>query len=130
MPITTQEDQHISLNDAAAMTLKFRQSNPVGSVIAHLFSRDVIDEILAQFIQSKPVGGVIAHLFTKEIIMEILNQANCEGIRIYHGIDAANMPVLVVSGVDANKNDLYQGTLAEHAEKCPIFCSGQNPLNS
>ena len=51
MPITTQEDQHISLNDAAALTLKFRQSNPVGSVIAHLF--------------------------TKEIIMEILNQPNC-----------------------------------------------------
>ena len=104
MPITTQEDQHISLNDAAALTLKFRQSNPV--------------------------GGVIAHLFTKEIIMEILNQANCEGIRIYHGIDAANMPVLVMTGVDANKDDLYQGTLAEHAEKCPIFCSGPNPLNS
>lgn len=104
MPITTQEDQHISLNDAAALTLKFRQSNPV--------------------------GGIVAHLFTKEIIMEILNQANCEGIRIYHGIDAANMPVLVMTGVDANKDDLYQGTLAEHADKCPLVCSHMNPLNS
>jgi hypothetical protein len=104
MPITTQEDQHISLNDAAAMTLKFRQSNPVGSVIAHLF--------------------------TKEIIMEILNQANCEGIRIYHGIDAGNAPVLVVTGVDGNKDDMYQGTLAEHADKCPLWCSQGNPLNS
>jgi hypothetical protein len=104
MPITTQEDQHISLNDAAAMTLKFRQSNPLGSVVAHLFAREVIDEILAQ--------------------------PGCEGIRIYHGIDAGNAPVLVVTGVDGNKDDMYQGTLAEHADKCPLVCSHMNPLNS
>ncbi len=104
MPITTQEDQHISLNDAAAMTLKFRQSNPVGSVIAHLFSRDVIDEILAQ--------------------------PGCEGIRLYHAIDANNQPTIVAVGVDINKNDLFQGTLAEHTEKCPMWCSQGNPLNS
>jgi hypothetical protein len=40
------------------------------------------------------------------------------------------MPVLVVTGVDANKDDLYQGTLAEHADRCPMWCSQGNPLNS
>ncbi len=103
MPIVN-HDQHITLTEAAAMTKKFRDNNPVGTVIAHLFSREIIDEILAQ--------------------------PGCEGIRIYNGLDDASQPVIVITGVDANKNDLFNGTLAERAEKCPSYCPSNNPLNS
>jgi len=103
MPIVN-HDQHITLTEAAAMTKKFRDDNPVGTVIAHLFSREIIDEILAQ--------------------------PGCEGIRIYMAKDDSNVQTLVVTGVDVNKNDLYNGTLAEFTEKCPLNCPVNNPLNS
>lgn len=96
-------DQHISLPEAAELTQRFRQSNPV--------------------------SAIKAHLFTKEIVMEILNQPGCEGLRIYHGIDANNEAVVVLTGADIDKNDMYNGTLAERAERCPLICSSPNPLN-
>lgn len=97
-------DQHINLTDAAAMTLRFRQANPVGAIKAHLFSRDIIDQILAQ--------------------------PGCEGIRIYNAIDDSNVETLVIVGVDNNEQDLFNGVLAEHTVKCPPRCGNPNPLNS
>lgn len=103
MPIVD-HDQHITLPEAAAMTQRFRQANPIGTIIGHMFSREIIDEILAQ--------------------------PGCEGIRIYNAIDDSNVMTLVVTGVDINKNDLFNGPLAEYTEKCPSICSPNNPLNS
>jgi hypothetical protein len=97
-------DQHINLTDAATMTARFRAGNPLGTIVSHMFSRDIIDEILAQ--------------------------PGCEGIRIYNAIDDSNVATLVAVGVDANQNDLFNGVLAEHTQKCPTICAMANPLNS
>lgn len=97
-------DQHISLNDAAGMTSRFRQGVPLGTIISHAFSRDIIDEILAQ--------------------------PGCEGIRIYNAIDDNNIATVVIVGIDCNKDDLFTGTLAEHSDRCPTICPAPNPLNS
>lgn len=98
-------DQHINLSDAAVMTARFRSNNPAP-------------------------GTIISHLLTREIIEEILAQPNCEGIRIYNAIDDTNTATLVVTGVDSNQDDLFNGVLAEHTIKCPTWCPAVNPLNS
>lgn len=97
-------DQHINLTDAAIMTSRFRAGNPLGTIVSHTFSRDIIDEILAQ--------------------------PGCEGIRIYNAIDDSNVATLIAVGVDASQNDLFNGVLAEHTMKCPPQCPIANPLNS
>lgn len=101
MPIN--QDHHITLPEAAAMTKRFRDNNPPGTTIAFAFDRSIIDEIL-----SNP---------------------NCQGIRIYRAIDSANCQTVVVTGTDASGNDLYNSTLAEYANKCPDNCPATNPLN-
>ncbi|MCC6818372.1 MAG: hypothetical protein IT245_05740 [Bacteroidia bacterium] len=97
-------DQHINLTDAAAMTARFRQNNPLGTIVSHMLSKEIIEEILAQ--------------------------PGCEGIRIYNAIDDSNIATLVITGVDASQNDMYDGVLAEHTYKCPTICPVGNPLNS
>ncbi|HEY1047978.1 MAG TPA: hypothetical protein VGF79_16170 [Bacteroidia bacterium] len=101
MPIN--QDHHIDLAKAAEMTKKFRDCQPVGTIIAHAFN--------------------------KSIIQEIIDQPLCEGIRIYNAIDDSNIRTVVITGIDGNGNDLYNGVLAEYAERCPQICAPHNPLN-
>ena len=101
---TGNENHDITLADAAALTKKYRDSVPDGSRKGAFFGRAAIEAILAQ--------------------------ADAVGIRYYHGIDDRGEPVLVLTGADANENDLYQGLLAERAMPCPTQCGTNNPLNS
>lgn len=79
---------------------------------------------------SMPVGGTIAHLFGRDAIQNILDQDGCMGIRIYYAIDEEEKKQLIVVGVDSNKDDLYEGLLAERSYPCPDCCSSVNPLNT
>lgn len=101
MPI--EQDHHISLPEAAAMTANFRNSNPM---------------------------GVKGFAFSKNILQEILNQPGCEGIRIYNAIDDNMMPTVVITGINQDDSDQYTQTLAEYARRCPDDCPPPNPLNS
>lgn len=75
-------------------------------------------------------GATIAHYFGKKAIMDILAQETCVGMRIYYALDEVGAKHLILVGVDASQNDLYQGKLAERSKTCPNFCSAANPLNS
>jgi hypothetical protein len=101
---TGSENHDISLADAAAMTKLYRQSVPAGSRKGGFFGRDAIEALLAQ--------------------------ANCVGIRYYHGLDSRGEPVIILVGVDANENDLHTGQLLEFAIPCPTQCGTNNALNS
>jgi hypothetical protein len=50
------------------------------------------------------------------------------GIRIYHGIDDNNKACLILVGVDADENDLYNGYIAERGVSCPPYCGSGSPL--
>ena len=104
MSFTGKENHSISLIDASKLTLTFRKSNTVGARI----------------------GG----FFGKDTIQEILGQPDCVGIRYYYGLDDDGEKVLVLVGVNADENDLYEGILAEIAKPCPPRCPTKNPLNS
>lgn len=102
--MTGNESHDISLNEAAAMTKRFRESGPSTQIIAHFF------------------GGAA--------INAILQQTGAVGIRIYYGLNEENQKQLIVTGVNSAGNDLYQGLLAERSVTCPIDCSSANPLNT
>lgn len=104
MTYTGNEDHSISLPDASTMTQRFRNTITPGATIAEYFGADAINNILAQ--------------------------TDCVGIRVYYGLDSANVPNLVILGVDTNGDDLYFGLLAENGKKCPPSCATGNLLNS
>jgi hypothetical protein len=104
MSFTGNEDQQISLSTAAEMTKRYRDSVAAGTVLGHYIAKGILESILAQ-------GG-------------------CVGIRAYRAIDENGSPTLVVTGVDANEDDLYNGTLADKTFSCPPRCGVDNPLNT
>lgn len=103
MSFTGNEPHEITLAEAAALTANHRTNHP--------------NEILGLF-------------FGKTAILEILNQENCVGIRAYYGEDNQGANKLVIVGVDANKNDLINGKIADYGIPCPQRCSNSNSLNS
>ena len=104
MAFTGQENQQIPLSQAKVLTAAFRHANPPGVKIGGYFSNNAIQSVITQ--------------------------VNCVGIRYYYGLDSSSNPVLVITGVDANQNDLYNGILIEMSLPCPSYCSTPNPLNS
>ncbi len=105
MAFTGNEDHSINLTEAAALTKAYRDSIPAGETIAHCFG--------------------------KKAILDLLNQPDCVGLRIYYGINSANgAKELVITGVNAQDNDLYQGVLLDKSRGCPELCSSANPLNT
>jgi hypothetical protein len=103
MAFTGNENHDITLSEAAAMTANYRNDNP--------------DE-------------TIAHYFGKSAIIDIFNQSGCVGMRVYYAIKDTGEKQLVIVGVDADGNDLYNGKLADRSFNCPSDCSAANPLNT
>jgi hypothetical protein len=104
MTFTGNEPHDIPLPEAARMTKKYRSS---------------IHE-----------GDTIAHYFGKRDIKALLKQDHCVGMRVYYGLDENGAKQLIITGVDENGNDLFNGLLAERSVKCPLHCGAANPLNS
>ncbi|RMG41185.1 MAG: hypothetical protein D6732_02735, partial [Methanobacteriota archaeon] len=94
----------IPLDEAAAMTKRYRDK--------------VGDEAR--------LGG----LFAREAFDRILSQEGCVGIRFYYAEDQDGNMELILVGVDANGNDMEYGELAERIINCPPFCGWENVLNS
>ena len=97
-------DHSISLNEAAQMTERYRESVATGSIIAGAFG--------------------------KKSLQTILDQEGCVGIRIYFAKTEGEEVSLVLTGVKNNGDDMYDGELAEYSTPCPPYCSSNNPLNS
>jgi hypothetical protein len=96
----------------------------------HSISLAVAATLTKNYRDSIPAGSTIALYFSKSAVQNILNQANCTGIRMYYAIDETGKKQLVLVGVNAAGNDLYQGLLADRALPCPPTCSASNPLNT
>jgi hypothetical protein len=104
---TGNENHSIPLQDAAALTLAYRNLQPANCILGEYFG--------------------------KQAILDILNQKDCVGMRVYYGskvVDNVNQPCLILVGVTADGNDMTDGLLAEMGYTCPTFCSVNNPLNS
>lgn len=78
------------------------------------------------------LGGIKAEAFDNNSIQALLDQEGCVRIRIYLGLsdDLIPTPSLVLVGVDINGNDITDGIIIEHGDRCPPDCGSINILNS
>ena len=103
MPFNPNANQTISLEEAASLTANFREQFP---------------------------NAIFANAYGKSQMLELLEQRNCEGFRIYNGLDVDGVQQLIIVAVDINGNDLYRGCLLDKSQPCPTICSSANPLNT
>lgn len=82
---------------------------------------------LTQTWQKEHAGERKAWMFSREVIDEILAQPNCKGIRIYAAGTKDDVTVVVV-GTDGSDKDMTDGPIGEMAWPCPPFCDEGSPL--
>ena len=76
----------------------------------HLISLSVAQKLTANYRAGSPTNPV-AHAYGKKQMIQLLEQQDCEGFRIYYGLNDAGGKELVIVGVDENGNDLYEGKI-------------------
>ncbi len=74
------------------------------------------------------VNQTIATSVDKTSILNLLNQPNCEGMRIYFGLDDTNKLTLVIVGTNVQGNDMTSGQILDRLTKCPIVCDLNSSL--
>jgi len=105
MPPLGPRDHHITLAQAIQFTARHRQMATAAATIN-------------------------AGAFLRDQVLELLNQAGCAGIRIYLGRDNNGATNYVAVGVDANGDDMTQGTILEVMWPCPPMCPPSSALNA
>lgn len=97
-------DHKISLEDAAALTRRYRDGAGKGAEKAGAFHADQVRGLLAQ--------------------------PGCAAFRIYYGIQEDGRDALILVGVDGNDRDMTGGVLLEWHFPCPPICEEGSALNS
>lgn len=104
---TGPSEHQIDLDTAERITRRFRNGAAPDEVRGHWFSRDIIDQILAQ--------------------------PGCTGVRIYHARHDDGSAALVVVGTRSAEGaaaDLTSGPICEEGKPCPPYCDVASALNS
>jgi len=95
----------------------------------HIISLQDASRLTANFRQTFP-SALLAHAYGKRQMQDLINQTDCEGFRIYNGLNGQGAQQLVIVGVDANGDDLFEGIIMDISQPCPYICSSPNKLNS
>jgi hypothetical protein len=103
MAFNGNEGAPIDLTEAASWTSNYRSAQP---------------------------NGIKAHFFGREIIERILAQEDCQGLRIFYGLNDNGEQQLILVGADTNENNQVTGTIADHSVVCPVACGNADALNS
>lgn len=75
-------------------------------------------------------GDPVCELFSRNVLDKILAQSGCAGLRIYHGRNEKGQHTVVLVGTDADGAELLDGAIAEQGKPCPPFCSTGSSLGS
>lgn len=121
--ITMSSNHQIPLSTAIEMTERFR-SNRNNILAAAYNDLDLLP---------------LCETFSKSAVDTILEQAGCEGLRIYYGMDENLKIHAILVGVNGNNADILPmesalttdppGTILEDGQRCPPFCPPTSPLN-
>jgi hypothetical protein len=87
-------------------------------------------EWTANYRASAGSNATIAHFFGKDAVKALLEQQNAVGMRLYYALDGDGNKQMIITAVDSDGNDLYEGDLLEMSLPCPENCSAANPLNT
>ena len=106
MKNTEQENYFITFEEGAALTQRYRDSMQPSQI----------------------KGGFIS----KEDLIALLNQNDCNGMRVYFGLNENNVQELVFAAVDGVGNDIIgeNKLCIGNVSKCPPNCGASNILNS
>ncbi len=74
------------------------------------------------------VNQTIATSVDKTSILNLLNQPNCEGMRMYFGLDENNKLTLVIVGTNNLGNDMTTGQILDRMNLCPFYCDNNSSL--
>jgi len=96
----------------------------------HEITLDEGIEITRNYRKSVKKGASSGAYFGKEIFGKILGQRTCVGIRMYYAKREDGSPTLVLTGVQTNGDDLYQGILGQEARLSTPWVQHPNLLNS
>ena len=114
-------DNAISLANAIKFTKSLRLNRELMLAVPYQ------DRNILPICESFP-GGAIRH---------ILDQAGCEGIRVYLGMDDNQQVRIIMVGYDENNNDILpvsqtttDGEIVENGMRCPTYCPPPSVLNS
>lgn len=116
--------QFISLQEAIDMTTVYRKEK---------------ENILAPAYQDQNIL-CRSESFGREVFDTILAQADCQGIRIYYGMDADLRVHAIIVGYNSKNEDMLPpaiqstdgpptGSIGENGKRCPEDCSPPSPLN-
>ena len=101
--VLPERDHRIAIAEAARMTRRHREADP-----------------------QVEKGGA----FHAEQVLELLTQPGCVALRYYRGLDDAELPALILVGVDVEGADMTVGPVLDLHIPCPPFCGPTSPLNS
>lgn len=77
---------------------------------------------------SMALNQTIATSVDKNSILNLLNQTDCDGMRMYFGLDENNKLTLVIVGINSLGNDMTSGQLLDRLGDCPPFCDSSSSL--
>jgi hypothetical protein len=87
----------------------------------------------------------VCETFNAKAVQELLNLPDCQGLRIYYGMDATNSTVhAILCRANSKGEDIYlpstdangslladgEGDVLEDSNRCPPLCPTDSPLNS
>ncbi len=75
------------------------------------------------------VSAIKSGAFDKAQVLEVLAQGGCTGLRIHFGLAEDGNPTLMLTGMDAQGNDLTTSVL-DVMWPCPPYCGAANALNT
>ena len=71
-----------------------------------------------------------AFLYDNDLVEGVLNGDNCEGLRIYMGLNEDEEQCVVLVGTDSEGDDLTNNLILEIGKPCPPFCSASGYFNT
>jgi hypothetical protein len=74
------------------------------------------------------LNQTIATSVDKTSLLNLLNQTDCEGMKMYFGLDDNNKLTIVCVGLDSIGNDMTSGQLLDRLSRCPPFCDDTSSL--
>ena len=75
------------------------------------------------WLAAHPNTPIRAHFFGRQVLMKLLREPGVVGLRFHHAQSEQGAETLVITGVDSDGKDLWEGTVAEQALPCPPLCS-------
>ncbi|TGE16447.1 hypothetical protein [Hymenobacter elongatus] len=109
--VTGCAEKESSVNE---LTVQANAAAPAGQIIS---SAQAV-EWTTRFQEANPQE--IWAVFTEAgIFNQLLSQADCQGLRLYHGTDSGGDNTFVMVGVNSEGADMTEGLLADEAAKCP-----------